>query len=110
MSGLSRPLLLAVGCLAALCVITAAGNTTVAPNVTTASSPPPTTTTVPQSLVYFQSQEDLCWKIAWQQLKLCWTHLVTGTLLHVFSIFPPCAPPGECTKTSTQAKMNRVGR
>ncbi|XP_006075520.1 sialomucin core protein 24 isoform X1 [Bubalus kerabau] len=49
MSGLSRPLLLAVGCLAALCVITAAGNTTVAPNVTTASSPPPTTTTVPVS-------------------------------------------------------------
>nr|XP_014336962.1 PREDICTED: sialomucin core protein 24 [Bos mutus] len=41
MSGLSRPLLLAVGCLAALCVITAAGNTTLAPNVTTASSPPP---------------------------------------------------------------------
>ncbi|XP_068841202.1 sialomucin core protein 24 isoform X3 [Capricornis sumatraensis] len=49
MSGLSRPLLLAVGCLAALCVITAARNTTVAPNVTTPSSPPPTTATVPVS-------------------------------------------------------------
>ena len=49
MSGLSRPLLLAVGCLAALCVITAAGNTTLAPNVTTPSSPSPTTTTVPVS-------------------------------------------------------------
>ena len=49
MSGLSRPLLLAVGCLAALCVITAAGNTTLAPNVTTPSSPPPTNTTVPVS-------------------------------------------------------------
>lgn len=49
MSGLSRPLLLAVGCLAALCVITAARNTTLAPNVTTPSSPPPTTTTVPVS-------------------------------------------------------------
>ena len=49
MSGLSRPLLLAVGCLAALCVITAARNTTVAPNVSTPSSPPPTTATVPVS-------------------------------------------------------------
>ncbi|XP_040094468.1 sialomucin core protein 24 isoform X2 [Oryx dammah] len=49
MSGLSRPLLLAVGCLAALCVITAARNTTVAPNVTTPSSPPPTTAPVPVS-------------------------------------------------------------
>ncbi|KAI4539894.1 hypothetical protein MG293_010289 [Ovis ammon polii] len=49
MSGLSRPLLLAVGYLAALCVITAARNTTVTPNVTTPSSPPPTTATVPVS-------------------------------------------------------------
>ncbi|CAI9156440.1 unnamed protein product [Rangifer tarandus platyrhynchus] len=49
MSGLSHPLLLAVGCLATLCVITAAGNTTLAPNVTTPSSPPPTATTVPVS-------------------------------------------------------------
>ncbi|ELR49002.1 Sialomucin core protein 24 [Bos mutus] len=50
MSGLSRPLLLAVGCLAALCVITAAGNTTLAPNVTTASRPPPKLAMRPNSL------------------------------------------------------------
>ncbi|XP_007447329.1 PREDICTED: sialomucin core protein 24 isoform X2 [Lipotes vexillifer] len=47
MSGLFRPLLLAAACLAALCVITAAQNTTLAPNMTTPSVLPTTTTTAP---------------------------------------------------------------
>ncbi|KAF6364190.1 CD164 molecule [Rhinolophus ferrumequinum] len=45
MSGLSRQLLWAAACLAALCVLTAAQNTTVTPNVT--SAPPSTTAPTP---------------------------------------------------------------
>ncbi|XP_004331327.1 sialomucin core protein 24 isoform X1 [Tursiops truncatus] len=45
MSGLFRPLLLAAGCLASLCVMTAAQNTTLAPNTTAPSVLPTTTTT-----------------------------------------------------------------
>lgn len=45
MSGLFRPLLLAAGCLASLCVMTAAQDTTLAPNTTAPSVLPNTTTT-----------------------------------------------------------------
>ena len=47
MSGLFRPLLLAAGCLATLCVMTAAQSTTLAQNETTPSVLPTTTTTTP---------------------------------------------------------------
>lgn len=47
MSGLFRPLLLAAGCLASLCVMTAAQNTTPASNTTTSSVLPTNTTTAP---------------------------------------------------------------
>ncbi|XP_032507276.1 sialomucin core protein 24 isoform X1 [Phocoena sinus] len=47
MSGLFRLLLLAAGCLASLCVMTAAQNTTPASNTTTSSVLPTNTTTAP---------------------------------------------------------------
>ena len=55
------------------------------------------------------NQRVLCQQVAWQRLKLHWTHLVTETFLDLPSTFPPSAPPGECTKTSIQAKMEVLG-
>ncbi|EQB78443.1 sialomucin core protein 24 isoform 3 precursor [Camelus ferus] len=47
MLGLSRPLLWAAGCLAALCVLTAAQSSDLTPNVTTPTTSPTTTKIAP---------------------------------------------------------------
>ncbi|XP_037699964.1 sialomucin core protein 24 [Choloepus didactylus] len=129
MSGLSRPLLWAAACLAALCVLSAADNRTVTPTViepaistptaktfpTTPSTPPPTTTLAPvicenyNTCLSCVNANTTCFWIECKEDKSYCSHNSTVSDCHVMnstdSCSAPTAPPlptNSTAKTTTQ--------